>query len=66
MNLKEFIIYLGQNPYKVIEAKANAEAVMEELGLSEEDRAILTSGDLDRIAAAIEEGVPKAGIPILR
>ena len=33
MNLKEFIIYLGQNPYKVIEAKENADALMQELGL---------------------------------
>lgn len=65
MNLKEFIIYLGQNPYKLLEAKANADAVMEELGLSEEDRAILTSGDLGRIGAAIEEGVPKSGLPVL-
>lgn len=64
MNLKEFILYLGENPYKFLAAKENAEAVMEEAGLSEEDRAILTSGDLARIAAAIEEGVP-TGVPIL-
>jgi hypothetical protein len=65
MNLKEFIIYLGQNPYKVIEAKENADALMQELGLSQEDQAILKSGDLDRIGAAIAEGLPDTGIPIL-
>ncbi|MBW4494387.1 MAG: hypothetical protein KME26_15125 [Oscillatoria princeps RMCB-10] len=64
MNLKEFVLYLGENPYKFLAAKENAEAVMEEVGLSEEDRAILTSGDLARIAAAIAEGV-KTGVPIL-
>ncbi len=65
MNIKEFVLYLGQNPYKVVEAKENADAVMQELGLSEEDQAILKSGDLERIAAAMEEGVPITGLPSL-
>lgn len=64
MNIKEFVIYLGQNPYKLIEAKENADAVMEELGLSEEDRAILTSGDMKRIGDALAEGI-QTGVPIL-
>jgi hypothetical protein len=65
MNLKEFVLYLGENPYKLLEAKENADAVMQELGLSEEDQAILKSGDLERIGAAITKDLPPTGIPIL-
>jgi hypothetical protein len=64
MNLKDFIIYLGQNPYKLIAAKENPYAVMEEAGLSETEQEILTSGDIQRIAQAIEEGI-QTGVPIL-
>ena len=64
MNLKDFIIYLGQNPYKLIAAKENPYAVMEEAGLSETEQEILTSGDIQRIAQAIEEGI-ETGLPIL-
>jgi hypothetical protein len=64
MNLKDFIIYLGQNPYKLIAAKENPYAVMEEAGLSDTEQEILTSGDIQRIAQAIEEGI-QTGVPIL-
>jgi hypothetical protein len=64
MNLKDFIIHLGQNPYKLIAAKENPYAVMEEAGLSETEQEILTSGDMQRIAEAIEEGI-QTGVPIL-
>lgn len=65
MNIREFVLYLGQNPYKLVEAKENADAVMQELGLSEEDREILKSGDIKRIGAAIHEGLPDTGVPRL-
>ena len=64
MYLKDFIIHLGQNPYKLIAAKENPYAVMEEAGLSETEQEILTSGDMQRIAEAIEEGI-ETGVPIL-
>ncbi len=64
MNLKDFIIHLGQNPYKLIAAKENPYAVMEEAGLSETEQEILTSGDIERIGVAIEEGI-ETGVPIL-
>ncbi len=64
MNLKDFIIYLGQNPYQLIAAKQNPNAVMEELGLLEAAREIITSGDIERISAAIQEGI-ETGVPIL-
>lgn len=65
MNLKEFVLYMGQNPYKVIAAKENAYAVMEEAGLSEEDQEILTSGDPKRIIEAIQAGeTPIGALPL--
>lgn len=64
MNLKDFIIHLGQNPYKLIAARENPYAVMEEAGLSETEQEILTSGDIERIAATIKEGI-ETGVPIL-
>lgn len=65
MNLKEFIIYLGENPYKFLAAKENADAVMEEAGLSEEDREALKSGDMRRIGLAIAGSEPTQGLPLL-
>ena len=64
MNLKDFIIHLGQNPYKLIAALENPDAVMEEVGLLESAREIITSGDIERISAAIQEGI-ETGVPIL-
>lgn len=65
MNLKEFVLYMGQNPYKVIAAKQDADAIIEEADLSEEDRAILTSGDPKRIIEAIQAGeTPIGALPL--
>lgn len=65
MNIRDFVLYLGQNPYKAIAAKENADAVMEEAGLSEEDQEILKSGDLKRIIDAILAGETSAGAVLL-
>ncbi|WP_026098833.1 hypothetical protein [Kamptonema formosum] len=65
MNFQEFVLYLGQNPYKFLAAQENADEVMEEAGLSEEDREILTSGDLKRIAEAIRGSETAQGTPLL-
>jgi hypothetical protein len=56
MNIRDFVLYLGQNPYKGLAAKQNADAVMEEAGLSQEHQAILKSGDIKRIVEAIRAG----------
>lgn len=53
MNIQEFILYLGENPYKFLAVQENADAVMEEVGLSDSDRETLKSGDMSRIGAAI-------------
>jgi hypothetical protein len=64
MNIREFVLYLGENPYKFLAAKQDADAVMEEAGLSEEDQAILKSGDMQLISEAITGG-ETTGAPIL-
>jgi len=64
MNIREFVFYLGENPYKVLAAKENAAAVMEEAGLSPEDQELLKSGDMQRIFEAITGG-ETTGAPIL-
>lgn len=64
MNIKEFVLYLGENPYKFLAAKQDADAVMEEAGLSEEEQALLKSGDTKRITEAIMGG-ETTGAPIL-
>jgi hypothetical protein len=64
MNIREFVFYLGENPYKFLAAKQNADAVMEEAGLSEEDQALLKSGDIKRISEAITGG-ETTGAPTL-
>ena len=64
MNLQDFIIYLGQNPYKLLAAKENPYTIMEEAGLSKAAQEIITSGDMERISAAIQEGI-HTGVPIL-
>lgn len=58
MTLREFMIYLGENPFQVLAAQRDPYPVMEEAGLSSEDQALLTSGDAERILAALVEENP--------
>jgi hypothetical protein len=67
MSLKEFLLYLGRHPFKVVEAKRDPYRVMEEAGLPPDLQAVLMSGDIARISAAVREAVsggsPERGGP---
>jgi hypothetical protein len=52
-NLSKFLLDLGTNPDKLAKLRASPEQTMSQAGLSEEEKAIVRSGDPARIRAAI-------------
>jgi hypothetical protein len=59
MSLKEFLLYLGRHPFKVMEARRDPCRVMEEAGLSPDVQAVLMSGDVPRISTAVTVAVSR-------
>jgi hypothetical protein len=54
----EFVTKLSQDPALIEEFKRDPDALMDAHGLSDDDKAVLKSGDVDKIKAHLGEDGP--------